>query len=231
MGIALIAGTNVTITAPAVTSAAVDTTGAKLLICVANKASSTAAGDLISDSQGNTWHALTNSAISTVNLCIWYSFDKGGLPLSTSAAHTCTIGAGSSSAACFAAFTVTQTTPDPFDQQNQNNAASTTCTTGSITPSQNNELVIAGIAVQATLSGPYTIDSGYSILGTVQGVIGTVQGLGAAFIVQGTAGATNPTWTVGSSGNLATAIASFKAAALGSAAPSMMLLGVGTSVG
>lgn len=230
MPAALIAASVTTITGPATTSAAVDTTGATLLVVCVSKSGATAAGAAISDSNGNTWHALANVANGAVNTCIFYAYDKSGGPLVTSAATTFTIGSPSTSGAICSAYSGTQTGSDPFDQQNSNTAAtSTTCPTGSITPTTDGQVVITSMATQVTATAPFTLNNSYVVNGFMMGAAGAVQAVGGGYIVQGSAAATNPTWTVGAAANIAACIASFKAAG---AAPAtgggLLLMGCGS---
>lgn len=212
MSIALVIGT--TITGPATVSAAVNTTGATLLVMCVSKSSSLASSALISDSQGNTWHALTDVTNGALGHCIWYAWDKGGTPLSTSAAHTFTIGNPNTSGAIISAYSGTQTSSDPFDKQNTNTAAaSLTVTTGTVTPSTSGQLLIALVGAQVAATAPFTINSSFTVNAYIVGAAGAVQAVGGAYFIQTVAAAINPTWTVGGASNLTAAIASFKASA------------------
>lgn len=98
-----------------------------------------------------------------------------------------------------------------FDVEN----GSSTTQPGSITPSQNNSLLIAGIGDEN--SGGDSVNSGFTGLVQTPLVGGTSYGMAAAYLVQVTAAAINPTWT--STGGLASnVIAAFKPAAGGGTA-------------
>lgn len=96
----------------------------------------------------------------------------------------------------------------------------TTIQPGSITPTQNAELVVSGIVHFDDNSLP-TISGGYSTVYGALYVDGESFGVAAAYQIQTTATATNPTWTYDASSDYSAAIASFKAAdvALGKLIP------------
>ena len=118
-----------------------------------------------------------------------------------------------------------------FDQQNgaQNDAA-TALATGSVTPTEDNELVVCGIGHSDNSAGAVSIDgSGFTAL-VVAHAAGTNVGSGLARKIQTTAGAENRTWDVTNQAQLGVTIATFKAAAGavgGHRRPARMLLGVG----
>lgn len=93
-----------------------------------------------------------------------------------------------------------------LDKMNSHIAISTTVQPGSITPSQDNCLVVSGFEFISGTTA--TIDSGFS---TPQkaGSTGTAVGGAAAYIIQTTATAVNPTWTQ-TGANGAASIVSFK---------------------
>lgn len=223
----LLSGTVITIIGPSTTSAAVDTTGATLLIVAVSKSGvgNVASGAAISDSQGNTWQAGSDVSNSALNACIWYAYNKGAGALSTSASHTFTIGSPNTSGAVCCAFSGTLVSSTPLDQQNTNTAATaTTVTTGSITPGQNNELVIAIIDAQVASTAPFSINNIYNMNEYIPGVAGNVQAIGMAYLIQVTAAATNPTFTVTIASNLAAAIASFKQAVVASVPIAVLMM-------
>jgi len=186
------------------TSGAINTTGASLLVVYA-AACHGCTSVTFSDSASNTWTGLTNVADSQESR-FWYASNP-----SISASHTFTearSGVLFNAAFCVAAFSGAQVA-SPFDQQNTNfNSGSTTIATGSITPSQSGELIVAGVASGAENTTP-SIDSGFTLVDSVAGDGHDLVGL--AYLAQGAAAAINPTWTLESGDNQA-AIASFKAA-------------------
>lgn len=93
------------------------------------------------------------------------------------------------------------------------NAGTTSLATGSVTPSANGYLVIAGLGSDGAILA--TIDSGFTTPVSLPFVGGNAYQLSSAYLIQGTAGAVNPLWQwVNSAGSCAT-IAVFKAAASG----------------
>lgn len=101
-------------------------------------------------------------------------------------------------------------TTSVFDVENGATATSgTSIATGSVTPTQNDELLIAGLTLQATNTP--SIDLSFTITDTVQ--FSANHFLGShAYKIQTTAAAQNPTWSWGTSTNIVAAIATFKAA-------------------
>lgn len=96
----------------------------------------------------------------------------------------------------------------PLDQTNVNNATGvTSIQTNSVTPTEGNELVTTGLILTGT-STP-SIDSGF-VAHVRPGVVGESYGCGAAYIIQTSASATNPTWSF-SSDSPATTIVTYKA--------------------
>jgi hypothetical protein len=108
----------------------------------------------------------------------------------------------------------------PFDQENTNGTASsvTTLSPGSITPTENDELVICNIGLSGT-SGTPTDDA--SLLGKIGTTFTTsvAEGGFSAYIIQTTAAAINPAWTWTTGRGSASNIASFKIAAVAGTRP------------
>lgn len=197
------------------TTAGIDTTGADFFALVASWYSGVSTNVTISDSKSNTWNGLTQSTSSGPFKCqiFWCK------PTSVGAGHTFTVSAASSfssiSVAAFAGVTTS-----PADQQNGATVGSggATISTGSVTPSENNELLIAGLvwgdnAATISVSGGFTIPTN----GTKNWTTSTNEGCSLAYLIQTTAIAANPQWTASSNFSVAAAarIATFKAAATG----------------
>lgn len=103
----------------------------------------------------------------------------------------------------------------PFDQQNGAIGSGSPLSTGSITPGEDNELVIAGFG--ALLKDYASVDSGFTTLDSAAYVSGIAMSGALAYKIQTTAAAVNPAFTSSSGAYAAAAIASFKSAASGSA--------------
>ena len=199
------------------TSAPANFTGATLLVAVEDNYYYDPTANIITDSNGNTWHHVTaqrDANFSGSATVIWYAYDKSGSPLVTGPNQTVTISGGLNQSFNVSAWSGTLTGSDPFDVENGFKPSSSadyalTVRPGTITPRQGNELVIAGVgAIQATDSS-MKIDSGFTSLTAVPETTGVFSQ--AAYLVQGTAAAVNPTWTGGAAYYHSAVIASFKA--------------------
>lgn len=217
MTIALVVGSNVSANvagAPGIaTTGAVDTTGATLLIASIgwfNPATQSTTAPAVSDSKSNTWTPLTvrNSGNNVGNV-LYYAKN----PI-VGSGHTFTLtSVNGFSSICVAGFSGTDTT-SPFDVQNGAGGTSgATRQTGSITPSVDNELVIAGIGAGAS-GDPFSINVSFTIAQQDSGGASAFPSA-LAYIVQTSAAAVNPTWTLNASDQSGVSIASFKAAAAG----------------
>lgn len=218
-GINLISNISATGTDSTVTSGAIDTTGADLIVIgIAVDGSAT---PTISDSKSNTWTPLTASTL-TVKTILYYcsnpTVGSGHTFSNTGAFNFCSL--------CVSAFSGVKTS-NPFDQENGATATGvTTVQTGSVTPTEDNELIVTHLGFNAA-GLPTSIDS--SFIETNDAEFGAANNYGStmAYIVQTTAGSVNPTWTRTGTGAQATRIATFKAQPTTSAAPILMLMGVG----
>lgn len=200
-GIAFIAESSGFGTGNDATTPAIDTTGADLLVVVT--AYLNGSTGTISDSKSNTWNDITLSSISFTTLKMSYC-----VPSSVGASHTFTV-TGTNTFAAISVMAFSGVNSTPLDQQNANSATSaTSATTGSITPSVNNSLLIAGIGIEATYSALSM--SGYTVGTPVSYSSGNHFGGAMAYKIQGTAAADNPTWSWTSLATVATKIANFK---------------------
>src|SRR5216684_1966690 len=119
-----------------VTTTAIDTTGANLIVLLTvDNANHTP-----TDSKSNTWTGLTVKAVNTVNTRLWYSLGP-----TVGSGHTFTL-TGVSSLPCIAAAAYSGAkTSSAFDVENGSNPGSgTSIQPGNVTPSQDGELVIYG---------------------------------------------------------------------------------------
>lgn len=191
-GIALVAHTYST----SGTSAAVDTTGATLLIAVA---STFVNPTTVSDSKGNSWTALTLRGTGSA-VQLFYAVNP-----TVGTGHTFTDGGFNFGTVCYAAFSGVDAV-SPYDTDTGGHAAGNV-QPGSITPAANNELLVAGLCWYP--SNTVSIDSGFSI--TDQRDYTGNMGSALAYLVQGAAAAVNPTWSASSSfTDAAAAMAAFK---------------------
>lgn len=193
------------------TTSAVNMTGATLIII--SSCFSTSQNNVITDSSSNTWTLLTDSG-GTPNMQVTCQIAYKENP-TTSASQTFTATTPTNGAAsiCVQGFTGTTGT-GLFDVQSFNSSTNTvtvTLSTGSITPSANNELLVTvGASPNTTgssISGGFTVPTG----GELASIGGVYWGNIVSYLIQTTATAANPAITYGSSSYTGSAIvAAFK---------------------
>ncbi len=202
-----------------VTTGSLNTTGADLLIVavgsyqgVANTLSDTVGGN------SNTWNGLTLKAqTGDSQIRLFWS-----VPTHVGSGHTFTVSStGAYPSLCAIAVSGGKQTT-PFDQENGAVSSSfqASLATGSITPTEDNELVVtaAGWSTGRTWTQP----TGYTYAGTANVDYqnygsGTNFGTVLAYQIQTTAAATNPTWTPNASSLMDAVVASFKIAPVATA--------------
>lgn len=206
-----IAGAEFTFSTPAI-----DTSGATLLVAVTTIINS-APTPTLSDNKGNTWVAVPSSSglAGQQRSQIFYAAN----PV-VGAGHTVTMTSSGSTygAISFLAFAGITTT-SPLDQHNANGLLGTytSLSTGPITTTQGNTLVVTGFSSGGNLTtrGQITLDvSGQFVqAGSLNTVSAVTYGLYAGFAIVTTPATVNPTWTAqGGSGinvNGTAVIASF----------------------
>jgi hypothetical protein len=174
----------------------INTTGANLIVISIGTFGANANP---TDSKGNTWTALTQRTNSSRNQQLFYCASP-----TVGSGHTFNPNSGNASYPTINVTAWSGAAASPFDQQS--GAASRQ--PGSITPSEDNCLLVTGVMDQG--GGATTIDSGFTISDTETND-GNHFNSSAAYLVQTTAGAVNPSWSADSS-NIVSAMASFKAA-------------------
>lgn len=198
------------------TTTSTNCTGANLLVANANAfVADPSAGTMSDSTSANTWHHLTvvnDSGGSGIETVIWYAWNA-----SVSSTQTFSFQSTSFPGIVVHCYSGAQSSSDPFDVQNGTiNAAGTTAQPGSITPGANGEVVFTGITSFNGSDTYSSIDSSFTISGNFQ--YNGNMNMAGAYLIQGTAGAVNPTWTATQSVKHMVAIASFKAAAGGGGA-------------
>jgi hypothetical protein len=199
------------------TTAGIDTTGATLIVLFVHQDT---AAQGVSDSKGNTWTSLTSQTggVSGTNNTgrLWYCVNP-------------TVGSGHTFSAAvaygaIAALALAGNAAVPFDQENGSGSTSsvTSRQPGSITPSEDDCIVVAGTGIGGSNSN-HAIDGGFTIAGDLNGISGTQYGGFIAYLIQTSATAANPTSSWTTSNVSASVIASFKAAA-GGGGGSVLLL-------
>lgn len=206
-----------------ITTSSINTTGATLLVALAVTNSAATAP---TDSNANSWvqvTAQTNAIFSQV----YYVKNPtvgAGHTFSLSNVQLC-------AGLAVVAFSGTDTAANVDQSASANNAGSSTIQAGSITPTVNDEVVVAAIAGNGST---FSINGVYITTNLLNFVSGTAYAVGLAYSVQTTATATNPTWTLTGNTINHAHIASFKASAGGGATShpcgARRLLGVGCEV-
>lgn len=178
------------------TSAALDTTGATLIVVAAiSYSGGTVSG--VSDNKGNTYTALiTFTGGGAANITLYYSASP-----TVGAGHVVTLTGGS----IFPAIgTVAFSVVTGFDTQNGNGTSSNTIQPGSVTPSVGNSVIVTGL--NNWTSGLATINSGFTAFAAAGS---SDLGGGIAYLIQASPSAVNPSWSWSSSNVTSAAIAVF----------------------
>lgn len=183
------------------TTDAIDTTGANLLI-IAISYDSTGT-PTVSDSKGNSYTLIrTEEEGAYHKLSMYYSLNG-----TVGASHTFTV-SGANTFSSIAAQAYSQIVS--LDQQNGATADGASLQTGSVTPTENNELLVTAVGGGYAGLVPASINSSFTKDDEQEFVTATSYGLAIAHLFQTTASAINPTWTPNSSVGMATIIATFK---------------------
>jgi hypothetical protein len=193
------------------TSSAIDTSGADFLI-MAYAGTSTQPVTVSDSKSGNTWTPLTSQSVAGGEKALLYYAPNA----TVGSGHTFTVsGGGIFAGFCVAAFSGSKLA-SPFDVENKNSSTSSSVQTGSVTPSENNELVVVGFAFDPDIASSIAIDSSFVFSDKLAYNAGNSYGAALAYLIQGTAGAVNPTASWTGSANVGAVIATFKASATGS---------------
>jgi len=206
-GIALV--TSVSAVSPGITdatTAAVNTTGANLIVLMPAWTAGAGGGPSVSDSAGNVWTALTiystpNSDRRTV---IYYKINP-----TVSATHTFTYTSVTGATYPSIAMMAFSGAAGGYNlvQNGAGANVATTLATGSVAPSANNCVLVTGLSFEAA-SGVATINSGFTVAQSLANAGGAAVAVG--YKAQTVAGAENPTWTSPATGGMAVTIAVFK---------------------
>lgn len=163
---------------------------------------------IFSDSKSNTWAPRTAQSTSDIALRF---FDAVSSP-TVGSGHTFTV-TGTAIYASEAVLAIAGS--GAFDQQNGATATNVSVlSTGSVTPGEDNEIVIAVIATRNN-AGTFSIDNGFTIAQQLDND-GNRFAIGMAYKIQTTATAVNPQWSwPGGAQDAVAVIATIKAAAAG----------------
>lgn len=210
-----------------ITTSAINTTGASLIVVQVNIYPSSGTVSL-SDSNSNTWTEINGymAGGSYHELHTYYCASP-----TVGSSHTFTASGGAKLAIAVQAFS--GTAASPLDQQNGSYTASgTSLQPGAITPSQNGCVIISGLAFYTGGASP-SIDSSFTRSEYVSTGADVLQAA-CGYIVQSTASAVNPTWSwTGSNIEVVANLVSFLAASGGgfTAKQRRTLSALGTRVG
>jgi len=195
-----------------ITTPAIDTTGAKLIVLGFTFFSGGSQTDppTITDSKSNVWTALAVSSVtSNMASIIYYSTN----PI-VGSGHTFTESASNSFPTIAVLAVSGGLTPNVFDQQNGNNdnGGGSSIQTNPVTPSADSELIVTVLNNDgSTITN--SINSSFIISNQIYPPNGNSYDTGLAYIINGagTSGTpVNPTWSTPASFTQSTRIATFK---------------------
>jgi hypothetical protein len=181
------------------TTPAIDTTGANLLVVFVVR--HYGFSPTFSDSKGNSWTKLSDNATTGGTGAFFYCFNP-----TVGSGHTFTLTGTSYGDIAVQAWS--GAVSSPFDVEHVSNTTGTSLATGSVSPNVDGELIVAGLSINVT--NTYNIDSSFTISDQIPFSSGSYYGIAAAYLVQTTKGAVNPTWSWTNSAAAAAAIACFK---------------------
>lgn len=192
-----------------ITSSAINTSGASLLVMFVASYSAVAL-PTITDSKGNTWTPRTRYGPGTALSSSAFFYAENPM---VGSGHTFTAtgpGVNDFPQICIIAFSGTATS-SVYDTENGNNGSTgaSSIQPGSVTPSQNNEVVVTGFTSINTMTAG--INGGFTISDQASNVPSQHFGGGIAYLIQTSAAAANPTWTLGETVDVSASIATFKA--------------------
>lgn len=160
-------------------------------------------GGTLADTSSNVYSAGTAHTNSGVNNRIFYMVN----PSVTSSMTFTLTGTFSAIAVMIATGNISSPTP-AIDQQNGNSGTGTSLSSNSVTPTQNNEFIVACSAEGAPTTGTPPAVTGYTLI-NVAFASGVNQGLATYYQVQTTATATSVTFAGSGVTYYAASIASF----------------------
>ncbi len=169
------------------TTGAINTTAANLLAVHVSNYGGGSAGTL-TDSKGNTWVPCTPQNGGNAR-SRWY-YAAGSVTVGSG--HTFTITAGF---AALEVFAFSGADASPFDQESGSLVTGTSLQPGSLTPSEDDSLILTAVAV--TADETIAVDGSFSTPLKDPYTPGENLGGAASYWIQTTATAVNPTWTLG----------------------------------
>lgn len=193
------------------TSTDIDTTGATLLVIAVRWYAGYTPPLVVSDSKGCMWHPLILRNLgggTGANQQHFYAY-QGDTGFSVGSGHNFTFGNNSTFGSADIWAFGGGDGGDVFDQENFNtdSGSVTSLTTGSVTPSKNNEVIITSIQDGNHLMD--SIDSGFTLSHNWVGS-GSSGGGAGAYKIKSDVAAENPTWAWTGANNAIAVISTFK---------------------
>jgi hypothetical protein len=204
----------------AATTASLDTTGCDFFVIIASSLSETTPL-AITDSKSNTpWNALTLYPIASNNRSIQIHWCR---PTSVGTGHTFT-GTLSGQFPGIVVMGFSGSDASPYDGTENGNAPGGPVTTrqpGSITPTEDDCLLISGAMLDLHTGADPAIGGGFTLGAFLPFTSGQSVATGGAYLIQTTANPANPTWSWSGAQIAAADIAAFRAAPAG-AGPALL---------
>lgn len=192
-----------------VTTSAIDTTGANLLV-VAVASYNGATASTLSDSKGNTWNARTAYSDAGTGGIVRIQLFYASSP-TVGTGHTFTgssPGSGSYPCIAVAAFSGANTTPYASESGDTDGSSGSTDQPGTVTPGSNNNLIITGVA-HNNAGSTMSVNESFTISNQTTAVGSQCVGVAMGYQIQTTATARNPTWTLSAGTGLVCSAAVF----------------------
>lgn len=188
----------------AVTTSAIDTTGANFIIVVIAGNGNISAATL-SDSKSNTWSTVTESNTGTSRAQLFYAFN----PI-VGTGHTFSTNSVASNFVSLCVASFSGVTATAFDTQShfEGDGSDTSIQPGSITPFGSDQLIVSALGDFTT--DTISIDSSFTITDQIPSQFAVRYGCALAYLAQTGQSAVNPTWSWANDALATTTIATFK---------------------
>lgn len=173
------------------TTGSINTSGATLLVVIVTDYSG-GGGVSVSDSKSNTWTFVDEYSFGAgAQIQMYYAQNP-----TVGSGHTFTVSGTGVYSSIYAAAFSNMVLSSVYDgvQNGSVDANVSTVNAGSVTPSQSNTVVVAGMGVRDNATS-MTIDTGFTLIGFTQGVPGVSYGIGMAYRALVGAIALNPAWS------------------------------------
>jgi len=187
-----------------VTSNAVDTTGANLIVLTAAWFNVVTPDVTIADSKGNTWTPLTKASQIGIVLRLYYCLNP-----TVGTGHT--FSATGTNVEASIGVVVASGIAGYYSQNFSNGGTGTAVQPGSVTPSLDGSLIITSAMIGGT-AGTCSINNSFTS-SFAEYNSGVADGVAIGYLIQSAKAAINPTWTFGNSIRTASCIAVFSPSA------------------